>query len=357
MPVQDPVVRPPTIRDVAREAGVSPGTVSNVLTGRRGVRPDPAHRVREAVARLGYRGDPAASALRSAERRVVGALIPDLTNPFFATLVAELEVRARESKRGLLIATSCNSPAEEAAQIKALLAWRPAGLLVVPCDGDFAARTLMARAAVPYVVVDRLLDDEVGLDTVAVDNAVTAEAVTRRLLELGHRDILAVASTRRLRNMRERIEGMRAAVVGVPDARLEVVEAGLEVDQIAPLVAEVLCRRPAPTAIVALNNTCTLEVLKALRAQRLEVPGDVSLIGFDDHDWMDLHEPPIAAVRQPVAEMATLAWMRLKARIEGSPCVPCGRLTCRLAWRASVAAPAPFTPAVLKGTAPSGRRP
>jgi DNA-binding LacI/PurR family transcriptional regulator len=336
--------RRPTIHDVARSAAVSPATVSNVLTGRRHVDPDLAERVRRSVDELGYRRDVAASTLRSAQRTVVGAVVPELGNPFFAEMVDRLKREARLAGRHLLVATSGSDPAEELRQIEALIAWRPAGIIVVPCHGTFPARALLEREGIPFVVLDRPIDDGARVDTVAVDNLAAARDGAARLLAEGHRRILLVISAVSIGNVRERVAGVDEAVSAVPGAQAELLEAGLEVEGIAEAVAKRLVRAPRPTAIFTVNNVLTLGTLKAMAALGITIPDDVSLLGFDDYDWMEVFRPPLSAIRQPVAEMAHAAWDRLAVLTGASPMGEAPptchvRLPCSLAWRESVAPP------------------
>ena len=336
--------RRPTIYDVARSAAVSPATVSNVLTGRRRVDPELASRVLAIVDELGYRRDVAASALRSSQRTVVGAIVPELGNPFFAELVDRLEREARLSGRRLLVATSGGDPVEEMRQIEALTAWRPAGVIAVPCDGSFPARAVLERDGIPFVVIDRPLDDGGQVDTIAVDNVAAAYEGAQRLLELGHRNLLVVVSSTAIGNIRERLAGIDAAIIDVAGAHADVVEAGNEVAEIAAAVSARLAQAPRPTAIFTLNNVLTLGTLKATAEFGLEIPGDISLLGFDDYDWMEVFRPSLSAIRQPVAEMAHAAWNRLASLtgaepMAGTPALCHVRLPCSLAWRGSVAAP------------------
>ena len=338
------VGRRPTIHDVARSAAVSPATVSNVLTGRRHVDPDLANRVRLVVDELGYQRDVAASALRSAKRNVVGAVVPELGNPFFAEMVDRLEREARNAGRRLLVASSGGDPAEETRQVEALIAWRPAGMIVVPCDGSFVARTALEREGIPFVVLDRPIADGARYDSVGVDNVVAARDGAARLLATGHRRLLLVASATSIGNIRERLDGVREALAAVPGAGSELIEAGFEVDDIAAMVKARLERRPLPTAIFTLNNILTLGTLKAAAAGGVTIPDEVSLLGFDDYDWMEVFRPPLSAIRQPVADMAHAAWDRL-AVLTGAapggeaPLVCHVRLPCSLVWRGSVAPP------------------
>ena len=344
-----PLGRRPTIHDVARSAAVSPATVSNVLTGRRHVDPELANRVRTIVDELGYRRDVAASALRSTQRSVVGVVVPLFTNPFFAELVDRLEREARTAGKRLVVTASENDPEEETRQIEALTAWRPAGVIAVPCDGTFAGRASLDRDGIPYVVVDRPLDAGVKVDTVAVDNVAAAAEGARGLLGLGHRRLLVVASSTALGNIRERLSGIDAAMAAVPDARAEVLEVGFEPEEIARRLAERLAESPLPTAIFTLNSTLTLGTLKALGPLGLEIPRDVSLLGFDDYEWMEVFRPPLSAIHQPVAELAQAAWQRLAALtgmapLAGAPALCHLRLPCSLAWRGSVAPPRTSAP-------------
>lgn len=332
------------MHDVARSAAVSPATVSNVLTGRRHVDPDLADRVRLIVDELGYQRDVAASALRSAKRTVVGAVVPELSNPFFAEMVDRLEREARAAGRRLLIATSGGDPAEETRQVEALIAWRPAGVIAVPCDGTFPARFALERDGIPFVILDRPLEDGANFDSVGVDNVAAAREGAQRLLAVGHRRLLLVASATSISNIRERLAGVGDALAAVPGAQAELIEAGFEVDAIARAVASRLLRRPLPTAIFTLNNVLTLGTLKAAAATGVAIPDQVSLLGFDDYDWMEVFRPPLSAIHQPVAEMAHAAWERL-AVLTGA--MPMGeapttchvRLPCRLVWRESAAPP------------------
>ena len=329
----------PNIHDVAARAGVSAGTVSNVLTGRRAVVPRLADRVRAAVAELGYVTDAAASHLRRSQSTVVGVLVPDLTNRFFARFVGLVEGLVRADGYRVLVASSGVDAAMEAAELRALVAWKPAGLIVIPCEDRFASREVLAGTNIPVVVADRF-DERPRVDAVGLDNPDAARRAAAHLLDLGHRRILVVASTLELYNVRERVAGARdafgaAAKAGTP----EVLELGTQLEPAADTLFARLGRKAIPTAIVALTNTCTLAALLALSRRELTVPEDVSLVGFDDDDWMQVVHPAITAVRQPMADMALAAWRRLTERLAGDTSPPRrSQLRSTLELRASTAA-------------------
>jgi LacI family transcriptional regulator len=326
-------IRRVTIRDVAEAAAVSPSTVSNALTRRRYVAPEIIARVIEAVDRLGYKRDLAASSLRSAESLVIGVVIPELTNPFFANIVERISARALSSGRRVIVGTSMGDPETEAAEIAAIAAWRPAGVIAVPCDGAFAAADRLDADGIPFVIVDRVPDDEAGYDIVAVDNEGGARDAAERLIEDGYRHVAVLASSLSLRNIRERTEG---AMTAFQTAGVEavVLEAGFIVDEIAQIVGKLLVERPQLQAIFALNNRLTLGALKAILGRGLKPGIDVMVVSFDDYEWMRVFNPEVSAVQQPVKEIADAAFDRLMKRIAGddSPAASI-RLPVSLEWR------------------------
>lgn len=337
-----------SIREVAARAGVSTGTVSNVLNGKATVNAQMADRVRQAARDLGFEPDRAAAQLRGRPARVVAALVPDLNNPFFTNLLAAIERRTRASGFDLIVASSNASQREEKARLAALLAWRPAGLVVVPCSDAFEGRSFLTQRQVPFVIADRMPINFRG-DAVTVDNIDAGRLAAEHLVEMGHRDVVVVVSTLSLQNIRERCDGIRqvfeARGLGAP----MVLEAGLGFEQATDAVSLFLNERAPPTAFLALTTFATLGILTALQASRIRVPDDVSVVGFDDYSWMQAVTPPLTSIRQPVEAMGGEVWKRLLARIEGSeePATRI-RLLCERIDRASTTAPRPPS---ISGTA------
>jgi LacI family transcriptional regulator len=326
----------PSIRTVAALAGVSTATVSNVLNARRSVAPELVARVQAAVAELGYIADLGAARLRSRRSRVAGLLVPDIANPFFGALAAVLEAAARRDGHDLLIVSSGDDPQQETARLRALLTWRPAGIIVVPCDDTLPARGVAEEAGVKLVAADRIPAGP-ALDVVAVDNRAAAAGVARHLVETGRRHILAVASRASISNVAERCEAARAEAQSL-GAWLEIVEVGFTLADSRARLARRLAAPPLPDALFTLNNVATLGALGALHAAGLRVPQDIALVGFDDAEWMHVTVPPLTAVCQPVEALGLAAWARLMARIGGDGSPPQEiRLACTLELRASSA--------------------
>ncbi len=332
--------RTPTIRDVAARAGVASATVSNVLTGRRPVRPELRERVHAAILEIGYQPNQLASSLRLQRSNTVGIVVPDLTNPFFAALVHRIEDLAARDGYDVLLAGSNEDEDREAARLQTLLARRIDGLMLAPARDELPARFASRPGMPPTVLMDRGFG-HAGFDTVTIDNAAATRTGCRHLLELGHRDIVFAVSSLSLANMRERATGYRDTLAAAGfGARASVVEAGFSVDACHDTLVAALRAPSAPTAIFAANYVATLGSMKAIRSLSLDFPRQISLLGFDDTDWMTVLEPHLSVIEQPVASIAEASWrlLRMRLRTNGEDHEHL-RLPCNLVVRASTCAP------------------
>jgi LacI family transcriptional regulator len=330
----------PTIRDVAARAGVAIATVSNVLTGRRQVADNRRRLVLAAVEALGYQRNHLAASLRRRQSLTVGIVVPDLTNPFFAALVHRIEELAAMSGYQILLVDSSNDPEREAARTRALLARQIDGLILVPTEDALPAADSPSTNFPPTVLVDRAVGLP-GFDTVAADNAEACYRGCRHLLQLGHLDIALLVSTDQLANIHDRIDGYRRALADAGlCARERVVLGGLRVEGCRSAIEQELRRADRPTAIFAVTYDATLGAIKAIRAVDLAFPEDVSLLGFDDIDWMTVLRPYVSTIAQPIDAMAAAAWHLLTTRMKGGEDVPARiRLPCTLQVRESTRPP------------------
>lgn len=316
----------PTIKQVAALAGVAPGTVSNVLTGRKLVAEPLKKLVLEAVAELDYRPNHLASSLRFGKTLSIGVVVPDLTNPFFSSVVNQLEILAAGDGFQTLLMSSHEQLGQEEERVRALIARQVDGLIISPSHDTIAPSTGSTISGVPTVLIDRAFGVE-GFDTVAADNAAATLAGTRHLIELGHRRIVFLATAASLANIEERVEGYRQAMA---EAGLQsfcnVIYGGLAIESCRAAIEQEL--RPSssqaerPTAIFASAHVATLGAAKAIRAIDLDFPKDVSLLGYDGSDWMTVLRPYVSAIEQPVAELARACWTLLRRRMSQKDAAP-----------------------------------
>ena len=320
-----------SIKTVAQEAGVSPATVSNALNGKPSVGPELVARVRAVAEALGYAADNHASRLRSGKRSLAGVVVPDLGNPIFGAFVSTLERAARRDGFDLLVVSCANDPAEEVERLRAIRSWRPAGLIVIPCDGALKAR--LPPGEVPPIVVADRIPDVADFDLIAVDNARSAGAVSAHLAAAGYRDCLVVGSSLGITNVAERWHGVREAAGSMAVALLE---GGVFAEPMRRSLAARLDRPPRPDVIFSLDHQTSVVARHTLHDLGLRVPEDLGFASFDETEWMCLVSPPVTAVRQPVAEIAEAAWRQLRWRMAGNADPPIDlRLACAVALRGS----------------------
>jgi LacI family transcriptional regulator len=314
------VARRPTVVDVARAANVSVGTVSNVVSGVRNVRPETRERVERAIAELGFRPNTIARALIRRRTQTVGMVIPDVTNPFFSDLIWEVERALTDAHYAVLFGNSANDPARERRYLEAFLSRRVDALVVVVTAGADLDFVRGLAAEVPTVFVDRLVPPDV--ESVVGDNAAGMALVVDHLVGLGHRRLALVNGDRGLETARAREAGVQAALAR-HGLELEARSSGeftlTSGDEQAAALFE---RRERPTGVIAANDLLAMGVLAAASCSGLTIPGDMSVSGYDDIAYAAFTSPPLTTVRQPARAMGEEAVRLLLARLEGDQSPP-----------------------------------
>ena len=305
----------PTIYDVARHAGVSPATVSNVQRGVKTVSLENIRKVTEAVQLLGYRRDQRAANLRSRRNALIGLIIPDFTNPFYSALVAACEKLADAQGFRLVAVSNHENFENEVRKIQELIDWRVAGLMIVPSTAQVSGIEALKTDGVPTVVLDRVMNT-CPFDSVNVNNSISCENMVQKFYDAGHRHLLVAATTLALPNMQARLDGVMKAAERMPQRmNIEVMRSGLDLESATKAMVERFESGPRPTAIFSLFIQGTLASLREIARCRLSIPDQISLAGFDDFEWMQVMHPPIAAVIQPVSSIAETAMQMLAERI------------------------------------------
>ncbi|TYL46977.1 LacI family DNA-binding transcriptional regulator [Marinomonas sp. IMCC 4694] len=309
-------MRKPSIREVAKLAEVSTATVSNVFSGKKPVNDELKARVQLAADQLGYQMDRAASQLRSQRNKVVTVLVPNITDTFFATIVSQLENLAFEHGYDVIVASSHDREEVEASRIKALMSWRPAGMIAIPCAGQLSGALLNLKNLCPTVLIDRVSVHSAPFDTVTIDNSAAGELACQHLIDAGHTNILIAASDLSFPPIRERVEGALNVLRNANIVQPSVIELGCELEAGAETITHWLASHPKPSAIFALTNVTTLSTLTALAELNTKVGEDISLVAFDDYAWMSARSTSLTAIRQPVEAVAANAWSKLLERID-----------------------------------------
>lgn len=333
-----------TIKEVAAAAQVSRATAARALNGYGYVGEAAAERVTEAAARLGYRGNRVAQALRQGQMPIIGFIPGDIQNPFFARIAHDVDVALRPSRHNLLIASSEEDPAQERDLLDNLRALNVRGMILAPTSGeDNRHLARLVREGVPLVLVDRAPAD-VACDRITVDNEGGAREAVAYLIAHGHRRIALIHDDSRIVTARERRAGYARALAdhGLPAEERLIVMARSTVEHAIDATIRLFSQPERPTALFTVDSLMTTGALLALRAMGLAVPRDVSLVGFDDFDLATFTDPQITVVAQPVARIGPLAVEMLVERIRGEAAPPRDiRFPTRLIARGSVAPPGP----------------
>jgi LacI family transcriptional regulator len=305
-----------TIGDVAKAAGVSPSTASRALTGHGYAAATVKTRVLDAAAKLGYVPDDIARSLKRRTSRLVGVVISDLRNPFYADLAAGIEGVLRAAGYQMVLVNDDGDTDLELAGVRTLLAMRVPGTIVTPLSA--AAGALLAGQGVRVVEVDRQMARG-QCDAVLVDSSAGAREATAHLLSLGHRRIGFLIDELEWTTGVGRLDGYRKAL-GDHGVRYDpklVVRVGFGEGGAAAATAELLDRDPGVTAIFAGNNLMAEGTWQELQRRRLRLPRDISLVAFDDQPWMTMVRPAVSVVGQPVVELGAKAAELLLARLSG----------------------------------------
>ncbi|KAB2967769.1 MAG: LacI family transcriptional regulator [Thermoanaerobaculia bacterium] len=331
----------PSIRVVARAAGVSVATVSRVLNGTGPVRDETRRRVLDAVEALAYVPHSAARSLSTRRTSSVGVLLPDLHGEFFSELIRGIDLTARRAGYHVLVSGSHSEPAEVEAVLRTLHG-RVDGLIVLATglSGDVRGARLPRR--LPIV----LLNDpqpRPAHDSIRIDNRGGARSATEHLLELGHRRVAMICGPEDNTDAAERLQGFQEALAarGLAAEPRWLLEGDFREESGHRAGAALAALDPRPTAVLAANDAMAIGCLSALRERGLAVPGDVALAGFDDIPISRFLSPPLTSVRVAIAELGGRAMEQLIHAIERDPATPRHHevVAATLVVRASTSAP------------------
>ncbi|MDX1737031.1 MAG: LacI family DNA-binding transcriptional regulator [Alphaproteobacteria bacterium] len=298
----------PTIKDVANLAGVSVGTVSRVLAKNDTVKPKLQLKVEQAVKQLRYKPNAVARALRKNSTDVIGLIVPDITNPFFAELAKYTEMEAAKRGLSVMLANTHGDPAFQTQQLDILLDRSPLGVLVVSAAN---ADTKPLDTEIPIIAIDR---DFADYPCIATDHEASAKLAAVYLLELGHRKIGYAAGPENTQVAQTREAGFLAGIAETakrmniePD--IEILRGAFDFHTGESLGKAFLDRSPSdrPSAIATASDQQAIGIMRVARDLNISIPDDLSVIGFDDIPLAALVTPRLSTIRQSVPEIAKAA--------------------------------------------------
>lgn len=293
--------RQPGIKDVATRAGVSVGTVSNVLNHPERVSESMVERVRRAIEATGYVRNESARQLRAGSSRTIGMVVLDVTNPFFADVTRGAEEIALERGSIVVVGDSGDEHEHERRHLEALLEQRVQGLLLTPIGEPLPVLARFGDLGIPVVLVDRVPTDA-DLCSVAVDDVSGGRQAAHHLLDAGRRRLSFIGGPPRLPQVAHRLSGAREALVEAgldPDTVQTQHESTLTLETGAGAARVLLDEGRMGDALFAANDLMALGALSVLQEVGVGVPDDVALVGYDDIRFARAAAIPLTSVRQP----------------------------------------------------------
>ena len=300
-----------TIRDVARQAGVSIGTASNVLNHPYRVAPETQARVLAVIDELGFVRSSAAHQMGGGHSRCFGAVVLDASNPFSTETIRGLEDAVHEQGCAVVVCSTDGSPDREARYLRLLEEQRVQGIVITPATRSIRHLETLRDRGTLVVLLDRR--SRAGeLCSVSVDHVGGGKLAAQHLFGLGHNRIAFINGPLRLSQCAERRTGVRGAA---REAGLDPAESIVEYtidpitafEQAESVVEQILALPDRPTGVICLNDQIAFSVLRALAERRVRVPRDISVIGCDDVDFASMVSPALTSIRQPKYELGRAA--------------------------------------------------
>ena len=315
MPTRAPSV---SMKDVAALAGVSLGTVSNVVNSPGLVSDQTRERVQLAITKLGWVPNESARQLRAGRSRAIGMVVMDIANPFFTDLVIGAEDYVLERGYFIQVSNSAHAPDRERAHLQLLEQQRVGGVLLAPIGGLSDQVAQLGRRGIPVVILDRA-SDKADLCSVSVDDVEGGRLAVQHLIDQGHTHIALIGGPGDLQQVRDRRMGAEIARSRHASAQLLTVSTpSLDAESGVAAASQlaILSPRERPTAVFAANDLLAIGALQGFVTHGLRVPEDVAIIGYDDVSYAASAAVPLSSIRQPRQALGRRAAELLFAEIE-----------------------------------------
>ncbi len=310
----------PTLDDVAKMAGVSTATVSRCLNEPGKVIETTRDKVMKAVDALGYTPNFAARVMAAKRSYTIGAIVPTLDNAIFAKGLQAFQEALHARGYTLLVSSSAYKPEIEKEQIRTLVARGADGLLLIGYEREGQLYDYLARQNVPALVA-WAFDADGPVPSIGFDNHAAMRAVTQAAIDRGHRRIAMISGVCEGNDRaQKRLDGVKTAMAekGVSPDALAVIETAYTIEAGEAAFARLMARTPRATAVICGNDLLAVGALQSAKTLGIDVPGDVSLTGFDDMELARIVQPTLTTVSVPHREMGQAAADELMAMVEGT---------------------------------------
>lgn len=312
-----------SLKDIAKEVGVSTALVSYVLNNKEKearVGKDIAEVIRKKAAELHYQPNQLAKSLKSGKSFTIGLIVADISNPFFANIARTIEDEAKRNNYTVIFGSSDENAEKSLDLIEVLVKRQVDGFIIAPTEGSEEQINYLKRSNIPFVLIDRYFPS-IQTNYVATDNFQAAEQATKHLIANGFKRIAMIAYKSNLIHMRERINGYLAAIKesGTLKPILHEVNYSSAALDVQEKIGKILAAKQPVDALLFATNTLSIYGLKYLNNKRLKVPEDVAVVCFDESDAFDFFYCPLTYVKQPLVDVAGQAVKILINRINHSP--------------------------------------
>jgi LacI family transcriptional regulator len=309
-----------TIKDIARELGISPSTVSRALKDHPDISPDTKKAVNELAEKLNYQPNIVALSLRQSKTNTIGVIIPEIVHFFFSTVISGIEDVAYSAGYNVILAQSNESQTREISDIKALFNSRVDGMLMSVSreTTNFDHIESMLAKGVPIVFFDRVYDTGQA-SKIIVDDFTGAKEATLHLIDQGCKRIAHIEGPPNLDISKQRLEGYKEALKehNMPfNKELVAICPSGTIEEGKKATEKLLSLKNPPDAIFATNDPAAMGAMQAIKVKGLKMPDDVALVGFSNWFFSSLMDPPLSSVDQPGFEMGQEAAKLLIRQIE-----------------------------------------
>jgi LacI family transcriptional regulator len=296
--------RRPTIVDVAREAQVGIMTVSRAINDHKSVKPSTRAKVMSAISKVGYRPNDAARMLKGVRARMIGFIVPDLSDFFSECFHATQDVAMRLGYQTMVIATGRSAEVENQ-QLDLISSHRVAGLLIVTSGGDARRMQALQENGIPVVALDRPIAG-LSADAVLTENREGAELGVRHLIEHGHKSVAFVGFEGGAFTVRERLAGYKLAMSSA-GLKMQTYDGIQSLQQMEELIGRWMRTKERPTAVFAAQRISAIRLIQALHRHQVRIPQDMAVIGFDDFELAQVLGTPLTVVSQSPSALAQAA--------------------------------------------------